>query len=106
MWTRYHKKRKTGRLILPAVTIAFLGYFGYHSVHGEYGLIAAQRFEQVRFERERELAGLVKKRKSLETQVQLMSDGSLERDMIDEEARYQLNVSRPDEIVIFNSYMD
>ena len=106
MWTRYHKKRKTGRLIMPAVTIAFVGYFGYHCIHGEYGLVAAQKFEKVRFERERELAALVKKRTALEKQVQLMSDGSLEKDMIDEEARYQLNVSRPDEIVIFNSYMN
>ncbi|MBR0555638.1 septum formation initiator family protein [Ciceribacter sp. L1K23] len=106
MWTRHHKKRKYGRLILPALTVAFLSYFGYHSVHGDYGLIAAQGFEKMRFERERELALLVKQRTSLEKQVELMSDGSLERDMIDEKARYQLNVSRPDEIVIFNSYFD
>ena len=30
-----------------------------------------------------------------------MSDGSLEKDMLDEKARYSLNVSRSDEIVIF-----
>lgn len=104
MWTRHHKKRKFGRLILPAVTTAFLGYFGYHSVHGDYGLRAAETFEQLRNARNAELASLVSRRKMLEKQVELLSDGSLERDMIDEKARYQLNVSRPDEIVIFNSY--
>jgi cell division protein FtsB len=36
--------------------------------------------------------------------VHLMSDGSLDKDMLDEIARYQLNVSRSDEIVIFNNY--
>ncbi|MGF0538219.1 FtsB family cell division protein [Agrobacterium sp. ES01] len=104
MWTRHHKKRKIGRLVLPAVTIAFLGYFGYHCIHGDYGLIAAEHFEKRRVVRERELAALVDQRKTLENQVALMSDGSLEKDMIDEKARYQLNMSRPDEIVIFNSY--
>ncbi|MDQ0453725.1 FtsB family cell division protein [Rhizobium paknamense] len=102
MWTRHHKNRKFGRLILPAITVAFIGYFGYHSIHGDYGLRAGERFDQIRAERNKELADLVKKRKAIEKQVELLSDGSLERDMIDEKARYQLNMSRPDEIVIFN----
>ncbi|MCJ7995826.1 septum formation initiator family protein [Rhizobium cremeum] len=102
MWTRHHKKRKLGRLVLPAVTVAFLSYFGYHSIHGGFGLRAAQEFERQRVERSAELAELVSQRKRLERQVELMSDGSLERDMLDEKARYQLNMSRPDEIVIFN----
>ena len=37
-----------------------------------------------------------------EKEVQLMSDGSLERDMLDEKARLALNMSRSDEIVIFH----
>ncbi|MGN7291295.1 FtsB family cell division protein [Rhizobium sp. SAFR-030] len=104
MWTKHHKQRKLGRLVLPAITIAFLGYFGYHSVHGELGLIATEKFERVRLERSADLAKLVERREALERQVQLLSDGSLEKDMLDETARYQLNVSRADEIVIFNSY--
>jgi cell division protein FtsB len=104
MWTRHHKKKKFGRLILPAVTIAFLSYFGYHSLHGDYGLRAAQEFERQRFARSSELAVLVAQRTSLEKEVGLLSDGSLDEDIIDEKARYQLNMSRPDEIVIFNTY--
>ncbi|MDI6837973.1 MAG: septum formation initiator family protein [Rhizobiaceae bacterium] len=106
MWTRQHKNRKLGRFVLPLVTVAFLSYFGYHSIHGERGLIAAQEFEKLRFQRSAELAELVSRRKSLERQVEFLSDGSLVRDMIDEKARYQLNVSRPDEIVIFNNHLD
>lgn len=102
MWTRHHKDRKFGRLVLPAVTIAFMGYFGYHSVHGDYGLKAGERLDVIRAERSKDLAALVKARKKLETQVKLLSDGSLDHDMMDEKARYQLNMSKPDEIVIFN----
>ncbi len=104
MWTKHHKKRKFGRLVIPAITVAFVSYFGYHSVHGDLGLVATEKFERMRLERDAELSKLVKKREALERQVQLMSDGSLEKDMLDEIARYQLNVSRDDEIVIFNSY--
>lgn len=104
MWTKHHKKRKFGRFVLTAITIAFVSYFGYHSVHGELGLIATEKFEKRRIERVAELTRLTDGRKALERQVQLMSDGSLEKDMLDEIARYQLNVSKRDEIVIFNNY--
>jgi cell division protein FtsB len=84
------------------MTIAFLSYFGYHCIHGDYGLRATSVFEQQRIAREQELSVLVAKREHLEKEVALLSDGSLDKDMLDEKARYQLNYSRPDEIVIFN----
>lgn len=104
MWTKHHKKRNFGRLVLPAITVAFVSYFGYHCIHGELGLIATERFEKQRVDRANDLAKLTEKRQALERQVQLLSDGSLDKDMLDETARYQLNVSKPDEIVIFNNY--
>jgi cell division protein FtsB len=103
MWTRYHKKRRLGRFVLPAVTIAFVSYFGYHCVHGDYGLRATEVFEQQRIARQQELAVLVAKREHLEREVALLSDGSLDKDMLDEKARYQLNYSKADEIVIFHN---
>jgi cell division protein FtsB len=102
MWTKYHKKRRLGRFVLPAMTIAFVSYFGYHCIHGDYGLRATEKFEQQRAVREKELADLVAKREHLEKEVALLSDGSLDKDMLDEKARYQLNYSRADEIVIFH----
>ncbi|AIC27174.1 septum formation initiator family protein [Rhizobium sophoriradicis] len=104
MWTKHHKKRKLGRFVIPAMTVAFLSYFGYHCIHGDYGLRATETFERQRVEREKELAVLKAKREHLESQVALLSDGSLDKDMLDEKARYQLNMSRADEIVIFNHY--
>jgi cell division protein FtsB len=101
MWTKQHKKRHFGRLVTPILAAAFLSYFGYHVVNGDLGLEAAKRFEQRRVERLAELDGLLQQRKELEREVALMSDGSLEKDILDEKARYALNVSRTDEIVIF-----
>ena len=101
MWTKQHKKRHYGRLVTPILAAAFLSYFGYHVVNGDLGLEAAKRFEQRRIERLAELDVLVQQRKELEREVALMSDGSLEKDILDEKVRYALNVSRTDEIVIF-----
>lgn len=102
MWTKHHKKRKLGRFVMPILTAVFLTYFGYHSVHGELGLKAAEKFEQQRAERQKTLDELTTKREILEKEVSLLSDGSLERDMLDEKARFGLNMSRADEIVIFH----
>ena len=102
MWTKHHKKRKLGRFVMPLITVAFLSYFGYHSVHGEYGLKATEKFDRQRIERQARLDELTKQRQTLEREVALLSDGSLERDMLDEKARFGLNMSRSDEIVIFH----
>lgn len=102
MWTKHHKKRKLGRFVMPLITVAFLSYFGYHSVHGEYGLKATEKFDRQRIERQARLDELTKQRQTLEKEVALLSDGSLERDMLDEKARFGLNMSRSDEIVIFH----
>jgi cell division protein FtsB len=101
MWTKHHKQRHLGRLVTPILAAGFFAYFGYHVVNGDLGLEAAKGFEERRLERLAELEELVKNRKELEREVALMSDGTLEKDILDEKARYALNVSRTDEIVIF-----
>ncbi len=46
MWTRQHKKRNTGALIVPAITVVFLSYFGFHAFHGEYGIYSKYGLEE------------------------------------------------------------
>jgi len=100
MWTRQHKKRNTGRLIVPGVTAAFLAYFGFHAYHGEFGIYSKYKFEARSAELHAELARTTGERIELERRVQLLHDGTLERDMLDEQARKALNVSLVDEITI------
>ena len=75
MLTRQYKKRRFGRFVLPAITAAFLAYFGYHSIHGEFGLKATEKFLQQKAERQQKLAELQHRRKALERQVAALSDG-------------------------------
>lgn len=100
MWTRHHKRRRTGALIVPAIAAMFLTYFGFHAFHGEYGIYNKYRLEARVARLEAQLQDLTARRKALEKRVQLMHDGTLERDMLDEQARRALNVSLPREITI------
>ena len=100
MWTRQHKQRNTGRLIVPAVSAVFLAYFGFHAYHGEFGIWSKYRYEAEAAELQARLDTIEAERLEIERRVQLLHDGTLEKDMLDEQARRALNLSQVDEIVI------
>lgn len=101
MWTRQYRKSPVGRLVVPVIATAFFVYFGFHAVHGDYGLNSKMQLEHRAMELRAELDELSEQRAALEKKVRLMSQATLERDMLDERARAMLNVSRPDEITIY-----
>lgn len=100
MWTRHRKSRRLGRFIVPAMSILVLSYFGYHSIHGGFGLHAQERMAVEHSQLQARLGDLRAERKHLEKRVLLLKDGSIERDMLDEQARRALNMVRPDDLVI------
>lgn len=103
MWTRQHKKRNTGRLIVPAISVAFLAYFGFHAYNGEFGIYSRYQYEARTVELKTQLESVKARRMELERRVQLLHDGTLEKDMLDEQARRALNLSHSDEIIIMRT---
>jgi cell division protein FtsB len=104
MWTKQKRKSIRGRFILPVLAAAFLYYFGFHAYHGEYGINARVRLEEQIKLMNDQLADLTRQREALEREVSLVRDGSIEKDMLDEQARRALNLSRPDELTIMLSH--
>jgi cell division protein FtsB len=100
MWTRQRKKRNTGALIVPAVTLVVLAYFGFHAFQGSYGILSKYQLEVRVAQLEADLKRVTAERVHLESRVQLLHDGSIEKDMLDEHARRALNMALPGEIVI------
>ena len=100
MWTRQHKQRNTGRLIVPALCALFLSYFGFHAYHGEFGINSRYRLEARAADLQKQLDAVRGRRMELEQRVRLMHDGTLEKDMLDEQARKALNLTHADEITI------
>ncbi|HEV7254621.1 MAG TPA: septum formation initiator family protein [Mesorhizobium sp.] len=100
MWTRQHKQSWTGRLIVPAISAAVSVYFGYHAFQGEYGIRSTERYLAREAELQTQLRTLREGREALEHRVSMMQDGSLDRDLVDEQARRALNLSHADELTI------
>jgi cell division protein FtsB len=103
MWTRQHKERKTGRLIVPGLALLFLSYFGFHAYHGELGIYSKYQLKAQAAGLQSQLDAMRAKRIELERRVQLLHDGTLEKDMLDEQARKALNLSHADELTIIRS---
>ena len=75
-------------------------YFGFHAYHGEFGIYSKYQLEERAAELQAQLDVVHAARVGLERRVQLLHDGTLEKDMLDEQARKALNLSQPDEITI------
>lgn len=106
MWTRQRRKSNRGRLVLPVLTIGFLSYFGFHAVTGDSGLYAKFRLEGRIALLSSDLQKAEQKHAQLERRVQLMHDGTLEKDILDEQARKNLNLAQSDEIIIMRGRND
>lgn len=70
---------------------------------GKYGLEAQGHMFDKEIQLKYELANLKKERETLASRVLLLKDGNIERDMLDEQARYHLNLLHGDEIVIMRT---
>ncbi|MAP19154.1 MULTISPECIES: septum formation initiator family protein [Aurantimonas] len=100
MRTIQKRQSRIGGLIVPAITVSFLAYFAIHAHSGKYGIEAKAELTRDLAVKSARLDELENRRERLERRVQLLHDGTLERDMIDERARRALNVTTPEEIVI------
>jgi cell division protein FtsB len=100
MITRQRKRTPFRRLWMPLVTAGFLGYFGFHAFNGSFGIWAMDRLERDAKRLSAELGRLQHERESLEHRVAAIRPGSLDADAVDIAARTQLNLIRPDEVVL------
>ena len=67
---------------------------------GRHGLNSHQKALETTASLELKLANLQEESAKLKKRVKLLMDGSIEYDMLDEQARYHLNLIQDDEIVI------
>lgn len=88
---------QTGLWVIAA---ACIGYFGYHAVHGERGLRAHRNFDQEIAALSVQLDSLQSKRKELEHRVNQFEPSSVDRDLLDEEARRNLGWLHPNDRIL------
>ena len=85
----------------PLLCVLVLFYLGFHAISGERGAVAlvkeTRRLETLKAE----LASVKAKRESIDHKVRLLSDQSLDLDLLDEQARFVLGMAGKNEIVYF-----
>ena len=100
MSTRQTKNSNLHRVFLPVICALLSSYFVYHSMIGKYGWESHKKTSEQAIQLEYRLAALRNQSAELKSRVKLLLDGSIEYDMLDEQARYHLNLIQDDEIVI------
>ena len=86
-------------LALYTMAAALIGYFGVNAYTGKYGLHAQAALDQEMIALTDELGRLKQERATLEQRVSLLRAESLDPDMLDERARYQLEFAHPRDLV-------
>ncbi len=84
---------------LYTMAAALIGYFGVNAYTGKYGLHAQAALDQEMIALTAELARLKQERIALEQRVSLLRAESLDPDMLDERARFQLEFAHPRDLV-------
>jgi cell division protein FtsB len=99
-FTELRRRNPWRALLLPLVTAASLGYFGYHAFNGAFGIWSMDRLKEQTADLAGQLADLKAQRKALETKVSRLRSESLDADLVDESARAALSIMRSDEVVL------
>jgi len=93
-------RSRARHVVGPVIGICAVGYFAYHGINGDRGLIALWQVSKQVEEARVELAEVRGQRQQLASRVRLLHPNSLDLDMLEERARIVLNYGRADELVI------
>lgn len=93
-------KRILKGILVPALFLAVSGYFAWHAVHGERGLMAREKREADIAAARTELRRAEAERDAMERRVAGLRGDRLDRDQLEERARSLLNMVGRDEVVV------
>ena len=99
-------RKRLPQAVFALVGLGVCGYFAYHAIHGDRGLLAWKALDRDVTGARADLEVIRAKRMTLEKRVGLLRLDSLDLDMLDEWSRRVLNYSGRDEAVIFTKEDD
>jgi cell division protein FtsB len=96
--------RKRARFVAgPTLGIALTGYFVYHLIEGDHGLLAWVRLIREIREENAKLEEVRAQRTTLDLKVSNLKPEHIDPDLLDEQVRATLNLVAPNEIVIMQN---
>ena len=98
-------KRRLRNVLGSVLGALLVGYFAYHSIEGDRGILAWRKYD-LRIEQvETRLAQVRAEHDRMNRRVALLRSESLDPDMLDERARVLLDLSRADKLVIRGTWV-
>ena len=86
-------------LILPAISLAVVGYFGAYAIWGNRGILALEDTQAKLGIQQEQLSELQSNRARLEQRIALMSNNA-DPDLVEELARTQLMDGAPNQVAV------
>ena len=96
-------RRRLRAVWQPLMAIAVLGYFGFHALHGDRGLLAYQELGQQLAVAQSVHAEVRMEKEKLQARVAALRPESLDPDMLEERALALLNFGSSQDIVILRT---
>lgn len=87
--------------LMKGLLALIISYFGYHAFISERNIFSLFRFSGQISEKNLELEKLVAEREDLDNRATLLYEKTLDKDMLDEQARRQLGLMGKNEVMIF-----
>jgi cell division protein FtsB len=103
MATRQRKKSVLRALFPPALALGLGGYFLWHGLHGDNGILARKVLDQRVIALTAELKTATHARDEIERRVKLLRSGAIDRDILDERARSTLGFAHANDVVVFHA---
>jgi cell division protein FtsB len=101
MVTRRRLRSALLHLGLWLMSAGAVAYFGYHAIHGDRGLDARRSFDAEIAALTAELTRIQGERKRLEARAQQLEPQSVDRDLLDEQARTMLKWVHPNDRLVY-----
>ncbi len=98
-------KRLRG-LVGSVLMACLVGYFLYHAVQGERGIVSMLQLQNKVKEAQEHLSQVRDNREQLERNVKLLRTDTPDKDMLEEQSRKQLNYARPNEVIVITPPQD
>jgi cell division protein FtsB len=87
-------------IVLPAITVAVVSYFGAYAIWGARGVLALEDTEARLGIQQERLAQLSDSRARLEHRIRLMEQNGADPDLVEELARSQLMDGGPNQVAV------
>ena len=87
-------------LIVPAISLAVVGYFGTYAIWGNRGILSLEDTQAQLGIQQQQLADLQASRARLEHRIGLMEKNGADPDLVEELARTELMTSAPNQVAV------